>query len=462
MAHHHHHHHAPPPPPPALAPFCCGGHCCSSGAAHHGPPQPPLDPLVEALLSRLLQPPPLPSPPPQKPHDPFPRTHQETSFGQPHHHRHPRRQFGQDPHSVSSLLDRIDALESSLRSFSVASPPPPPASCRGCRRRFSLRDAAASVIQGHFRAFLVRRSRALRDLERLASIKSASLALRSSVYASSHLDLDRVSRKVTALLLQLDSVQGNSPVIRDSKRKISRDLGCLSEYIDSVAVKRYEISYKAKKSVKSVGGRSKAKDLRDQREVVKNLRTRVERVHELSRALEDDAGKDVELEGFHDFGDDGEVDDGRVSRVLSGKSRGVKKVVSFAEDGNVYRIISSNSDEASSSGDDQDGISGGEVLEDFRAHNEVEEMKGSSYVAEEEDDDDDDEEEAEESGESLEGSDGEKHQGRVRSEGKVDGRRGYKGQNSKFTFAAPVPEKMESRADLVKNRKNVKIVTSQQ
>lgn len=250
-------------------------------------------------------------------------------------------------------------------------------------------------------------------------------------------------------------------MIRDSKRKISRDLGCLLEYIDSVAVKRYEISYKAKKSVKSVGGRSKAKGLRDQREVVKNLRTRVERVHELSRALENDAGKDVELEGFHDFGD-GEVDDGRVNRVLSGKRHGVKKVVSFAEDGNVYRIISSNSDEASLSGDDRDGSGGGEVLEDFRAHNEVEEMKGSSYVAEEEDDDDDDEEEAEESGESLEGSDGEKHQGRVRSEGKVDGRGGYKGQNSKFTFAAPVPEKMESRADLVKNRKNVKIVTSQQ
>lgn len=233
------------------------------------------------------------------------------------------------------------------------------------------------------------------------------------------------------------------------------------EYIDSLAVKRYEISYKAKKCVKSVGGRSKAKDLWDQREVVNNLRTRVERVRELSRVLENDAGEDVELEGFHDFGD-GEVGNGRVSRA-SGKRHGVKKVVSFAEGGNVYRIISSNSDEASSSGDDREGIAGGEVLEDFLAHNEVEEMKGSSYVAKNDDDDDDEEEEAEkESGESLESSDGENHQGRVRSGGKVDSGGGYKGQNSKFRFSAPVPEKMESRADLVKNRKHVKIVTSQE
>ncbi|XP_030468172.2 BAG family molecular chaperone regulator 8, chloroplastic [Syzygium oleosum] len=450
MAHPHHH----PPPPPT--PGCCSSYCCHSGAAHHPPPQPPLDPLVEALISRLLQPPP---PPPQEPHNPFPRTRQETSFGQPHH-RHPRQQqLRHHPDPISSLLDRIEALESSLRSFSV-SPPPPPASCR--RRRFCpLRDAAARVIQGHFRALLVRRSRALRDLERLASIKSAAAALRSSVYASSQLDLDRVSRKVTALLLQLDSIQGNSPVIRDSKRKISRDLGCLLEYIDSVAVKRYEISYKAKKCVKSVGGRGKVKDLRDQRDVVNNLRTRVERVRELSRALENDAGEDGELEGFHGVGD-GEVDGRRVSRV-PGKRCGVKKAVNFAEDGNVYRIISSNSDEASSSGDDRGGIGGGEVLEDFRAHNEVEEMKGSSYVAEDDDDDDDEEEEAEKgSEESLESSDGEKHQGRVRSKGKVNNGGACKGQNSKFSFSAPVPEKMESRADLVKNRKNVKISTSQQ
>ncbi|KAI3417186.1 uncharacterized protein J3R85_014661 [Psidium guajava] len=450
MAHHYHHH-----APPLSTPCCCSSSCCRSGAPQHTLPQPLLDPLVEALISRLLQPPPPPRPPPQEPHKPFPRTHQEISFSQPHHH-HPQQQY--HPRSVSSLLDRIEALESSLHSFSIS--PPSPASCRR-RRCCSLRDAAARIIQGHFRAFLVRRSRALRDLERLASVKSASLALRSSVYASSHLDLDRVSRKITALLLQLDSIQGNTSMIRDSKRKISRDLGCLLEYIDSLAVKRYEISYKAKKCVKSVGGRSKAKDLRDQIEVVNNLRTRVERVRELSRALENDAGEDVELEGFHNFGNE-EVENGRVSRA-SGKRHGAKKVVSFAEDGNVYRIISSNSDEASLGGDDRDGIGGGEVLEDFRAHNDIEEMKGSSYVAEDDDDDDDEVEEAEmESGESLESSDGEKHQGGVRSGGKVDSGGGYKGQNSKFRFSAPVPEKMESRADLMKNRKNVKIVTSQQ
>lgn len=40
--------------------------------------------------------------------------------------------------------------------------------------------------------------------------------------------------------------------------------------------------------------------------MVNNLKTGVEMAHKLSRALEDDAGEDVELEGFHNFSDGSE------------------------------------------------------------------------------------------------------------------------------------------------------------
>ncbi|KAI3976758.1 hypothetical protein MKX01_008616 [Papaver californicum] len=52
------------------------------------------------------------------------------------------------------------------------------------------------------------------------------------------------------LLLKLDSVQGGDPMIRDGKRSISRDLVRFLEFIDSIPVKRQQISSKAMKNVR--------------------------------------------------------------------------------------------------------------------------------------------------------------------------------------------------------------------
>ncbi|KAG2264076.1 hypothetical protein Bca4012_078852 [Brassica carinata] len=69
-----------------------------------------------------------------------------------------------------------------------------------------------------------------RHLKELALIKSSFVSLKSSV----------VFRKATDLLLQLDSIQGRvDPMIRSSKRSLSRDLVRFLHYIDDCAVRRY-------------------------------------------------------------------------------------------------------------------------------------------------------------------------------------------------------------------------------
>ncbi|CAF2008420.1 hypothetical protein YC2023_085707 [Brassica napus] len=129
-----------------------------------------------------------------------------------------------DDHVIlSCLLRKIDDLESSLNEFAGR--------YDQRRDRYStLRDSAARVIQTRFRSYLVRRSVSFRHLKELALIKSSFVSLKSSV----------VFRKATDLLLQLDSIQGRvDPMIRSSKRTLSRDLVRFLHYIDDCAVRRY-------------------------------------------------------------------------------------------------------------------------------------------------------------------------------------------------------------------------------
>ena len=93
------------------------------------------------------------------------------------------------------------SLESSLHHFSISSShySPPP----------SLKDLAVRVIQTHFCAFLVHRSRTLRHLKDLALIKSAFNSLKSSTSSETHFDYDTLSHKAMDLLLKLDYIQVN-------------------------------------------------------------------------------------------------------------------------------------------------------------------------------------------------------------------------------------------------------------
>lgn len=210
--HHHHqpHHHQNHPPPTNC--FCssscclsssCGYGCSSTQSHHHTPlpqPPPPSDPLLQAIASQLLQSNPTHSytklyAEKLQPHNQFQHLKQRLHQQEPS----PPQQQQQAHSIISSLLCRIEALEASLGQFSS----------HRSRSSYShsLRDSAARVIQTHFRAFLVRRSRTLGQLKDLALIKSAFNSLKSLLSNDTHFDIRALSRNAMDLLLKLDSIQ---------------------------------------------------------------------------------------------------------------------------------------------------------------------------------------------------------------------------------------------------------------
>ncbi|GAB4831720.1 hypothetical protein Ancab_005732 [Ancistrocladus abbreviatus] len=212
-----------------------------------------------------------------------------------------------------SLLQRVNNLESSLHRFSFSS------SCS-----FSLRDIAARTIQTHFRAYLVRRSRALRQLKELASIKSSLNSLKSSLSLQTYLDVDSLSRKATDLLLQVDAIQGGDQMIRDSKKSITQEIVRFLDLVDGVCVGRHTYVTKTAKSTRfatndyRTGDQRSARDSRkfcqndvslrrhgldvDQKKLVENLRERVDQIRRYSRVLEDN-DESLEFEGLTHQGD---------------------------------------------------------------------------------------------------------------------------------------------------------------
>ncbi|XVF60646.1 hypothetical protein PTKIN_Ptkin08bG0064900 [Pterospermum kingtungense] len=447
MASHHHH-----------ATTCCSTSSCSHCCQPPPPPPPPphlqqSEQLLQALASLLFQ--------TQQNHylnqnqTHLLKTFRDQNSASKIHHFHHKQKHQEVPDFVlSSLVSRINALESSLQHFSRTSNSSSYPSC-------SLRDAAARVIQTHFRAFLVHRSRTLRQLKDLAFIKSSLKSLKLSISNKTHFDYEAASRKAMDLLLKLDSFQGGDPMIRDGKRSVSRDVVQLLEFIDGLALKRHRHLYKNAKNVKVLGNGSKARILRSNSgEVMEMLRDRVEKLERFSgNEVRDD--DDVELEGFHQV--IGEEDNSRISITRKGgdcatKNRNgalvnrqgsqprVKKTVSFAENGNEYRIISSGN-EVGSSGDGS--LTDESVSSDDHLQMVDDLLKEKGGLVEIEEMNLDNEE-------SLQGSQGEKNTRRnltrqARSE--IDGGDYYQIENGDFVFSAPLPVKMESKADLMNKRK---------
>ncbi|KAK4271939.1 hypothetical protein QN277_020557 [Acacia crassicarpa] len=460
---HHSHpcHHQSPPLPTAAA------HCYCNPSPNCCPPPPPPSPpstdqLLQAIASLLVQRDPLP------PHL-YTQCHKSEAYrflNPNQYHKYPsknrlRQHEQQSLSAIASLLCRIEALESSLPHF--------PSSLRGYHPSpsYSLRDTAARVIQTYFRAFLVRRSRTLRQLKELGSIKSRFNALRSLLSNDTHIDYAALSCEAMELLLQLDSIECCDPMTRDGKKSITRDLGQFLDSIEGVAVKKHLRLVKATKNVrlgqnidKSRVLHSKHGDLgHDQRKQLENLRGRVERISRLCK-LSANEEEDVNSEGILHFMDDNDDDDADPNIVIR-RRKGVaptnngvfvhrqevqhqpkvKKSVSFAESGNVSKIYSNTYEPALS--EDAiclDGISSSdeqeEILENIR--NEVEDVLDSSRGAEV------DEEVILDNEGSAQSSDGERNFKRhlkndCRNEGKV-------------IFSAPLPLKMETRNDLAKSK----------
>ncbi|TYG52259.1 hypothetical protein ES288_D09G012500v1 [Gossypium darwinii] len=416
MACHHHHHHQHQHTSATCCSTCSCSQCFQPAPASSPYPQ-QSDHLLQALAS-LLQ--------PQQNHYLNQIHHlksfQDQNFATKNHHFHQKQQEQPD-FLISSLVSRINALESSLHSFSKAS------SCSSYPS-FSLKDAAARVIQTHFRAFLVHRSRTLRQLKDLAFIKSSLKALKLSVSNNIHFDPQVVSQKAMDLLLKLDSFQGGDSMIRDGKRSVSKDLIQFLEYVDGLVLKRHKLLYKNAKNIRVLrNGSSKPKVLRSKSgEVMEKLRDRVEKLERFSTIEE---GNDVvELEGFHQGIDEAENKNKNKNGELLLKRQGiqpkVKKTVSFAENGNVYRIIS-NGDEVSSSGDGS--LTDESVSNDERGDTMENLVKESEDLVE-----------------NLEEA------MNLNKEARSNSVEDYQIQGHDFVFSAPLPVKMESKADLMKKR----------
>ncbi|KAL3525871.1 hypothetical protein ACH5RR_014243 [Cinchona calisaya] len=436
-----HHHHCHPATTASTVCYCC---CPNNNPSHHHPPLPDLyplhhyqPPLPQTNLFIHYPNAPIPNPP---------RTNQIRHHHHHHQHLHQQPQYHHSPPTdlvhqlhdhdpvVSSLLRRIAALESSLRHHSSS-------------HSHSLLGAAARTIQTHFRAFLVRRSRTLRQLKNLASVKSTLHILKSSVSQNPHFDPQSVSRKVLKLLLKLDSILGCDPMIRDGKMSISRELTVFLDLIERVTVKKSEISPRLvkKNATRKCGGLynndAKSSNLGGFRNSVRNerLKNLVDRIESLSTKITDD--------------DDVEIPDISQNRIARSGRRNegvgaakVKKSVSFVEDGKVYQVRRSGygvpvlvGEFDGGDGSDSDGAEG--EVEDDVLHGKAEEVGRIAFKKTE-----DDEEDQLRYGQSTESSDGER--GPVYELMRNEG--------GGFTFSAPLPVKMETRTDMMDKRKNLK------
>ncbi|KAL3624041.1 hypothetical protein CASFOL_032857 [Castilleja foliolosa] len=322
-SHHHLRHH------PAASSYC---YCCPpcTQCHHHPPPPPPSD------CHQFYHPPP-------HPHLYSAQTHLPIS-----HQNHSRSQESylesgiETQQTIASLLRRISTLESALRGRSSSS------------SSYSLRAAAARTIQTHFRAFLLRRSRTLRQLKDLASIKSTLSYLKCSVSKQTHFDYDAVYHQARALALKLDSIKGCDPMIRDGKCSVRRELNKFLDFISGFYTDwRYE-RINVKNRVPNGERKMGNKGLKNAS--MEKLRGLVERIDKLAEELNESEVNESPGNSFIEKQCVSGNKKGGVVKQLCEVQPKVKKSVSFADDdGNVYRVLR-NSEPTADDDDDDDDI----------------------------------------------------------------------------------------------------------
>ncbi|KAL3844620.1 hypothetical protein ACJIZ3_002023 [Penstemon smallii] len=424
MASHHQHHLCHHPPLPTLTPTCyCHSYYAPYTPCHHHP-QPPPDTY---------------------PH--HPNLHQY----HPHFEEHYLQEEKQTHPTVSSLILRISALESALRRRSSSSSSFP----------HSLRDAAARTIQTHFRAFLLRRSRTLRQLKELSSIKLTLSIIKSSVSEKTHFDCNVVYGKAMALLRKLDTIQGGDPMVRDGKSSISREINKFLDFIGGFLVERRELSSRV--NVRYGRNNMKYRVLGNERKMGNVKYGGLERVNEdklkgllkkidkLEDVLEEEESEVIESPVIRKH-----IVNGGLAKLHGRVQPTVKKSVSFADDGKVYKFLRKNREPFldEDCGDDifKDDLVGARELGGDLCL-EVEEIGVSPKEPE---DDDDEEESHSEDGGSKASSEGEKDfRSYPISEGNLVRMRHNQGENDTFVFSAPLPVKMETRADLIEKRNKI-------
>ncbi|KAM3682606.1 hypothetical protein ACJW31_12G085100 [Castanea mollissima] len=111
--------------------------------------------------------------------------------------------------------------------------------CRGKEKELSPQDAAL-MIQLNFRAYLIRRSKALRALRDLAVAKTKLKEIRAlfnnfsyrSRVAQDAGERQRFSEKIIVLLLTVDSIEGVDVMVRAAKRSMVDELEAMLDIVD--------------------------------------------------------------------------------------------------------------------------------------------------------------------------------------------------------------------------------------
>ncbi|XP_058744274.1 BAG family molecular chaperone regulator 7 [Vicia villosa] len=110
---------------------------------------------------------------------------------------------------------------------------------RGKKKELSPQDAAL-LIQITFRAYIIRRSKALRALRELAVAKSKLKELRAQFnnfsyrrrIASDPVERQRFSEKVIVLLLTVDAIEGVDLMVRSAKKSMVDELEAMLDVVD--------------------------------------------------------------------------------------------------------------------------------------------------------------------------------------------------------------------------------------
>ncbi|PRQ59827.1 putative IQ motif, EF-hand binding protein [Rosa chinensis] len=110
---------------------------------------------------------------------------------------------------------------------------------KGKNKELSPQDAAM-MIQGNFRAYLIRRSQALRALRDLAVAKSKLKELRALFNNFSYrrrvahdtAERQRFTEKIIVLLLTVDAIEGADLMVRSAKRSMVDELEAMLEVVD--------------------------------------------------------------------------------------------------------------------------------------------------------------------------------------------------------------------------------------
>lgn len=105
------------------------------------------------------------------------------------------------------------------------------------------RDQAALRIQAVYRGYQVRKFQSLRKLREIMKIRGRIEELRQQISSSEfagELSRDskargRINETLMGLLLQLDTIQGLHPVVRDVRKSVARELITMQEKLDTLA-----------------------------------------------------------------------------------------------------------------------------------------------------------------------------------------------------------------------------------